>query len=392
MFQKIKNIYHLFIAIGASIFFGFPAKKIKVIGVTGTDGKTTTVYLIYHLLKTAGFKVSMVSSIGAVINDKEYDTGFHVTTPSSFDLQKLLRKALDANSEYFVLEVTSHALDQNRVWGIPFTIGAITNITREHFDYHKTYENYVKTKKRLLRMSKIQVVNKDDKSYSLLGNDRNRKTYGLLSGDVNLKNFTFKNDSLIGEFNKYNVLCAVAVCRALGLVDNRIKKGIESFKLPLGRLDLVFSNNFNVIIDFAHTPNAFEEVLRLLRSQTTGRIIHVFGSAGERDKSKRPLLGKISSEFSDVIILTAEDSRSENTESIIGDISKGIKTSNVQIFKVPKRIMAIEKAIGIARDGDLVLITGKAHERSMNLGYGEKPWDEYEAVKKALEKKGLSHE
>lgn len=390
MLQDIKNIYHLFLAIFANIFYGWPARKLKVIGVTGTDGKTTTVYLIYHLLKSAGFKVSMVSSIGATINDKMYDTGFHVTTPSSLSLQKFLKEAEKQNVDYFVLEVTSHALDQNRVWGIPFKIGVLTNVTSEHLDYHKTYEEYLKTKKKLLRVAKTAVVNKDDGSYTYLSDLEKKK--GEKNWITYSKNFKFKSDKLISTFNKYNASAAVAVCKFLKIKDTDIKKGIESFVLPPGRMDFVYTKEFKVMIDFAHTENAFLELLSFLRPLVSGRIIHVFSCAGERDKSKRPRMGKVSSDFANIIILTSEDPRREGVEKINGEILSGIENPITQILQISDRQKAIDKAIEMAEDEDLVLLTGKAHEKSMNLGHGEEPWDEYEAVKKALAKRGLKYE
>ena len=388
MWQDIKNIYHLIIAVLANIIFSFPSKKLKVIGVTGTDGKTTTVYLIYHILSASGFNVSMVSSISAIIKDKEYDTGFHVTTPSSFALQSFLRKAKREGSEYFVLETTSHALDQNRVWGIPFKVGVVTNITSEHLDYHKTYEEYLETKKKLLRIAQTAVVNRDDQSYAYLSDlekekgSKNWITYGVYKNSIDLTN-------LPGDFNKYNASAAIAACKLLGASESQINKAIESFKLPLGRLDYVYSKDFKVIIDFAHTPNAFFKILSFLRPLVEGIIIHVFGAAGERDKSKRPTMGKIASDFANIIILTAEDSRRESVEKIINEIEGGIKNPASKIYKFPNRRKAIKKAINMAEEGDLILITGKAHEKSINLGHGEEPWDEYEAVNDALSGRGL---
>lgn len=387
MWQKVKNIYHLLIAILANLIFGFPAKKLKVIGVTGTDGKTTTVYLIDHILETAHFKTSMVSSIGARINRKEFDTGFHVTTPSSMSLQKFLRKAKKEHTEYFVLETTSHALDQNRVWGIPFKIGVVTNVTSEHLDYHKTYEDYLRAKKKLVKLAEFAVVNKDDASYALLSDLRKEKEKGKWVSYGKPKKF-FDTSSLPGEFNKYNASAAIEVCRILGVEDKVIRRAIESFELPLGRLDYVYSKDFKIMIDFAHTPNAFEKLLSFLRPLIEGRIIHVFGSAGERDKSKRGPMGEISSNFSNIIILTSEDPRRESPNKIIKEIQAGIKNPVTEIFKIPDRRRAIKKAIEIVRPGDLVLLTGKAHEKSMNNGRGEEPWDEYEEVQKALVLKG----
>jgi UDP-N-acetylmuramoyl-L-alanyl-D-glutamate--2,6-diaminopimelate ligase len=387
MWQKIKNIYHLLVAVFANIIFGFPGKKLKVIGVTGTDGKTTTVYLIDHILETAGFKVSMVSSIGARINRKEFDTGFHVTTPSSFSLQRFFKKALNESSEYFVLETTSHALDQNRVWGIPFKIGVVTNVTSEHLDYHKTYEEYLKTKKKLIEIAEFAVVNKDDISYTYFSDLEKKKGNGkwIAYGKPEKK---FQSSSLPGEFNKYNASAAIEVARILKIPEKIIKKAIDSFELPLGRLDYVYSKDYKVMIDFAHTSNAFEKLLSFLRPLVEGRIIHIFGSAGERDKSKRKDMGEISSNYANIIILTSEDPRREDPNKIIDEIRSGIKNPVTQILEIPDRRKAIKKAINMAKTGDLVLFTGKAHEKSMNYGRGEEPWDEYEEVQKVLVSKG----
>ena len=394
MWQRIKNLYHLGIAIIANAWFKFPSKKLTVIGVTGTDGKTTSTSLIYYILYSAGFNVSMISSVGAIIGGKNYDVGFHVTTPSSFAIQRFIKKAVDSGSKFLVLETTSHALDQYRVFGIKFDVGVLTNVTHEHLDYHKTYENYAKAKAKLLKMSRIAVVNKDDKSFPLLNSKfkiQNFKirTYGMSSGsDINPKTFPFKSN-LIGEFNKYNILAAVAACKTLGIEDNQIRRGIESFEPPKGREDIVYEKDFTVMIDFAHTPNAIDQILKSVRTFAKGKIIHVFGSAGARDTTKRPLMGEMSSKYADIIILTAEDPRKESVEKINHDIESGIKNNELRIknrtlIKIEDRRKAIESAIKIARKGDLVLITGKSHEKSMNYGQGEEPWDEYGVVRDAL--------
>ncbi len=391
MRQRLKNIYHLGNAIVANLWLGFPSRKLTVVGVTGTDGKTTTTSLIYHILSTSHRNASMVSSVGAIIGGRQYDVGFHVTTPSPWALQRFIKKA---EKGFLVLETTSHALDQNRVFGIKFDIGVLTNITHEHLDYHKTYEEYVKIKVKLLKMSRVAIVNRDDESYKLINSKSQFKskkfiTYGIKnSADVKPENFLFKTD-MIGEFNRYNILAAVAACRELGVADNEIRKAILSFKPVIGRQDIVYKNGFTVMIDFAHTPNAFEVVLEPIRHMVKGRIIHVFGSAGERDRTKRPIMGKVSSGYADVIVLTAEDPRSESVEKITEDIESGIRNYELwnkegKLFKISDRREAINFAIKIARKGDLVLITGKSHEKSMNYGTGEEPWDEYGAVVKAL--------
>ncbi|MCL5435241.1 MAG: UDP-N-acetylmuramoyl-L-alanyl-D-glutamate--2,6-diaminopimelate ligase [Patescibacteria group bacterium] len=391
MWQKIKNIYHFFVAILANILFFFPSRKIKLIAVTGTDGKTTTVSLIYHILKSSGAKVSMISSIAAVIDDKTYDTGFHVTTPASFSLQRFMRKARNKKSEYFVLEVTSHAIDQNRIAGIPIKVGVLTNVTNEHLDYHKTYDNYLKTKLNLLKKSKICVVNSDDISYTLLSDAKSKKlpenwiTYGLSqSSDYNPKTFDIKKARLVGDFNKYNVLAAVSCAKSLGVKNEVIKKALGSFHMPVGRVDYVYQKDFSIMIDFAHTPNAFEKILSTVRPITKGKLIHVFGSAGERDALKRPFLGEISSKYCDILVLTAEDPRSEDVNKIIAEIEVGIKREQAEVIRIPDRKEAIEAAVQMAKKDDLVLITGKAQESSMNYGKEEVPWSEFSAVEEAL--------
>src|SRR3989344_512557 len=363
MWQGIKNIYHLFVSMLVNIIFFFPGRWIKVVGVTGTDGKTTTVALITHILEGAGYKISYITSIEAVIGGKKYETGFHVTTPSSFSLQKYLWRAI------------------------------LTNVTEEHLDYHKTYDKYLKTKEKLLKLAKFAIVNRDDASYTLLSESKNKKdkehwiTYGFSeSSDINLGNFKF-NTTLLGDFNKFNILAAVATCRTLGIKDEIIRRSIETFKEPKGRLDFVYDKDFSVMIDFAHTPSAFESILSSLKPLFKGKIIHVFGSAGNRDAAKRPFMGEISSKYADVVVLTSEDPRKEKVEKIMEEIEAGIKKIDATVIKIPDRREAIEAAIQMVGKGDLVLITGKAHEKSMNLGNGEIPWDEYEVVKKALSEK-----
>lgn len=391
MFQKIKNVYHHVVAFFANLTYIFPGRKLTVIGVTGTDGKTTTVNLIYHILKSSGRNVSMLTSIGASVGKKDYETGFHVTTPNPFALQKFLRQAVQSGSKYFVLEVTSHALDQYRTWGIPFKVGVLTNITSEHLDYHKTFDNYLHTKEKLLKMAKIAIVNRDDGSYTLLSDAKNSKenknwiTYGFSeSADVNLNNFPFESRVMIDSFNKYNVLAGAAVAKTLGLTHEEIRSAIKTFKLPLGRVDFVYEDDFSVLIDFAHTPNAFEQLLGSLREHTSGRIIHVFGSAGERDHAKRPFMGETSSKHADILILTAEDPRSEDVDKIIDEIASGIKKKDAKVFRLADRKDAINAAIEMAGKGDLVVVTGKAHEKSMTYGNRDLPWDEYKVVDTAI--------
>lgn len=398
MWRATKNNYHLFQAILALLLYRFPSRGMTIIGVTGTDGKTTTANLIYHALITAGEKAALISTVGAVINGKKSDLGFHITTPGRFTVQSYLQKAKRAGVKYVVLESTSHALDQHRVYGIPFAVGVLTNVTREHLDYHKTYQRYVHAKAKLLKNSKVAIINKDDQSYQQLKKHelKNREkrvvTYGMKKdSNINPHTFPFKT-KLIGKFNLYNCLAAIAVLRELHFSDDVIRKGIATFTPPQGRQEIVYQKEFTVINDFAHTPNSFLSVLPEVKKITKNRLIHVFGCAAKRDTFKRPEMGKLSSDYADIIILTSEDPRNEPIEKINGEILKGIKSSrfavhssqNVSdlkkdgkyVFQIPDRKEAIAFAIALAQKGDVVLLTGKGSEKSINYGRGEEPWDE----------------
>lgn len=398
MWQKVKNIYHLFQALIANIFYGFPSKKIKVIGVTGTDGKTTTTSLIYHILKENNLPVSMITTVAAKIGKNQYPLGLHVTTPSPFSIQRYLNEAIKNKDQYFVLETTSHALDQNRVWGINYYVGLITNITPEHLDYHKTFENYVATKTLLLNRSQIKIANKKTSYYQLIEQFLKDKK-SVLDYSQNIKKFDHFPD--LTTFNQENFAAAYTVCQALGLTEQQIISAVKNFKLPKGRLDIVYQKKFTVIIDFAHTPNAFSNLLPEIKKnflKNNGRLIHVFGSAGLRDKTKRPLMGKISSDYADIIILTEEDYRTEKVNMICEQIASGInrdkfifqtakKIKDKNCFTIiPQREKAIKKAIEIAKENDLILLTGKGHEQSLARGKREYPWNEKKAVLKILKK------
>ena len=409
MWQRTKNIYHLHQAIIANILYGFPSRGMTIIGVTGTDGKTTTANLIYHILRESGVKAAVISSVGAEIDGAKFDLEFHVTTPGRFAMQSYIKKAKKAGVKYIVLEVTSHALDQHRISGIHIDIGVITNVTREHLDYHKTWENYVHAKAKLLKAAKIAILNKDDRSYlqikkhELHSGEKKIITYGLKKdSDINPHRFPFET-KLLGQFNKYNCLAAIAVTQLLHISDKAIQKGLLSFVPPVGRQEIVYNKDFMVINDFAHTPNSFSVVLPEAKRLAKNRLIHVFGSAAKRDTFKRPEMGKISAKYSDIIVLTSEDPRDEPIESIIKDILAGIKGFEIindmstiavksvlvkgkkYVFVIHDRREAIRFAVGLAQKGDVILLTGKGHEKSINYGKGEEPWDETATAKQAVE-------
>ncbi len=397
MLRRIKGLYHLLIALVANVWFGFPSRKLTVIGITGTDGKTTTATLIYEILKIAGLQCSMITSVHAVVAGKTYDTGFHVTTPTAWWVQKYLREAVNHGDTHFVLEVTSHALSQHRVWGVKFAVGAITNVTHEHLDWHRTYENYLRTKLSLLCASKIVVLNRDDTAvYGQAIHKLRRKkvvTYGIRrDAMVTAKTHPFTTQ-LPGNFNRYNCFAALAISDALGVDKKKAVQAIKVFQGVPGRMEFIVGkpftqlhgkgSGFSVIVDFAHTPNAITQVLKTVRLMTKKRLIHVFGSAGLRDRTKRPMMGNASAEFADVIVLTEEDYRTENVNNIIEEIASGIPPAK-EVHKYSNREDAIVFALKKARPGDLVIITGKGHETSLCRGNIEYPWSDQACVKKIL--------
>lgn len=389
-----KNKKHLLESIWAVIKHRYPARHLKVIGVTGTDGKTTTVHLIYSILKEAGFSVAMVSTVAAFVDDEEIDTGFHVTTPDAKFLQPLLRKFVDGKIEYLVLEATSHGLDQHRVLGCNFLIGVLTNVTHEHLDYHQTFERYLAAKAKLFRKVKMAILNRDDKHFNYFKRVARRAkivTYGIdKKADFTPEKFKFRTE-LPGKYNLYNCLAAIATASSLGIDNEIIKRALLSFEPVKGRMEEIKEGqNFKVIIDFAHTPNGLEKALTTLKSQKgRGKLIVVFGCAGERDVKKRPMMGEIAAKLADFVVLTAEDPRTEDVNQIIEQIIRGCqKAGGVEdetFFRIPDRQEAINFAIQeLAKENDIVVICGKGHEKSMCFGKTEIPWSDQEAAKKAI--------
>ena len=383
--RVINNLYHLPKAALANIIYRSSAPGgLKIIGVSGTDGKTTTVNMIYQILKTAGKKVSMISTVCAVIGGKIYDTGFHVTSPDPFKVQKFIKLAKENGDEYLVLEVTSHALDQYRFWGIKFDIGVITNVAHEHLDYHKTQENYLKTKLKLIENCEFAILNQ-----SVKGKGKKVVTFGLSGGDLNQKQVGLKL-KMPGDYNIENALAALSVAFALNINKDIARRALESFTGVTGRMEETENNRgIRIFIDFAHTPNALEQVLKSLREQAKGRLIAVFGSAGKRDVKKRSLMGRAGGELADIVIVTAEDPRGEleiiNRQVVSGAIEAG-KIMEKNLFVVEDRSRAIDFAINkIAKKGDIVGIFGKGHEQSINLdGKKEVPWSDKEAIESSL--------
>src|SRR3989338_1213835 len=403
--QFLKNLAHLLTAILACFYYRFPGRSLTVVGITGTDGKTTTSSLVYHILASAGLPVALVTTVGANIGNKFYDTGFHVTTPSPFSLQRLMRRAVKSGSRYLVLEVTSHALDQFRTLGTPINIALITNISHDHLDYHRTFNSYKNAKAKILRGGGIAVLNRDDKNYDYLRKRTKRKIISFSlkdKADYTYKDFPFRS-LLFGNFNKYNILAAFAVSDLLGVEEKTIYGAIAGFEGVPGRLENIKNKRrINIFIDFAHKPNALKEVILAVRTKTEGKTIVVFGCAGLRDRLKRPIMGEIAATHADYTVITAEDARTEDVRVIINQIAEGCLRKNVKEmkkiqygrknrpegkihFKIPDRQEAINFAIrDLAKTGDTVIVAGKGHEKSMCYGKIEYPWDEKKAILKAL--------
>lgn len=373
MMRSIKNIYHFLTAWFFVIWYGIPSRNIKIIGVTGTDGKTTTCHLIYEILKKAGIKVALISTVAAYLGEEELDTGFHVTSPDARILQPLLLRIKKNGFTHLVLEVTSHGLDQNRFAGMKFYTAVITNITHEHLDYHGTFEKYKAVKMKLLHMAKYPIY-------------KYKKTRIKVS-----------NPALAGDYNKYNIGAAEAVAKVFGIRYSVIGEVVNNFSGVPGRMEEIkLGQKFRAIVDFAHTPNALEQVLKMLKTQCSKRnkIILVFGCAGLRDHTKRPMMGEIAVRLADKVIVTAEDPRTEKLGEIYQDIISNITPrpplnlrggANIgNVIREDDRQKAIELAVSLAQPGDTVVATGKGHEKSMCFGKTEYPWSDREAFEKAI--------
>jgi UDP-N-acetylmuramoyl-L-alanyl-D-glutamate--2,6-diaminopimelate ligase len=406
----VNYVYHLPLAYLAARMYGNPGEELEIIGVTGTDGKTTTSTLIYHILRQSHKKVALISTVEAKIGRQSIDTGFHVTTPDPFLLQRLLRRIKSQKIRYVVLEVTSHGLDQFRFYPLRPKIAVLTNITHEHLDYHGTFARYVDAKLKLFRHAEHAVVNKDLPIFTEINQKLSRvlfSTYSITSpsqlqaedvteipGGTSFRigKITYKIP-LTGTYNVANALAAISVALLLGISQTDIKRALLSFPGIKGRLDPIANKrSLHAYVDFAHTPHALESVLANLASQKRKgeRLIVVFGAAGLRDASKRPLMGRAAARYADRIVLTSEDPRTEDPAAIAAAIQAGIPSADQRKVKVViNRGEAIDLAVNkLAKPGDWIIVCGKGHEQSMNLdGYTETPWSDHEALSAALKSK-----
>ncbi len=421
-FQKIKNIYHLVKSITANFCFLFPSRKLTVIGVTGTNGKTTTAQIIGKVLEATGKKVAVYSTINFKIGDKKEVNKTKFTTQSAWSLQKFINKALKNNCQYLVLETSSHALDQFRVWGVDYNLAVITNITREHLDYHLTMEDYRKTKLKLFkttanswrRIQRIGIVNQDMEKFEdfiLPGMDENylfsiqnqKQIKGFEDcvkiGAEKIVEKDFKSQFLIqdekfnlnlpGKFNIENALVGICVGISQGISLDKIKNKLAEIKNIAGRMDFVKNKkSLKIIIDYALTPDSMEKIGQMMKEFKTknkGRLIWVFGSCGNRDQGKRPIMGEIVSKFADYTIVTNEDPYDENPIKIMEEIEKGISDKSKEKFsRITDRKKALKKAFEIAKKGDIILVTGKGAEENMMVGTKKLPWNDKDVIQDIL--------
>jgi UDP-N-acetylmuramoyl-L-alanyl-D-glutamate--2,6-diaminopimelate ligase len=413
VFKVVEPYGHLAEAMIAQNKHGFPAKKLNVIGVTGTSGKTTTTTLMASVLRAAGYKTAYFTTVENDFGNGPEHNATRMTTLGASQLVRNIQKAQENGCEWLVIEVASHALAQHRVWGVPFKAGIITNLSHEHLDYHGTFEAYRTAKQKLFKLVKkykgVGIVNADDANVKYFAGIAKTVTYGREKpADVSPKDVQISSHGstytvvseytepfmvktqLPAAFNVSNSLAVVAAGLALGIPADKIAQGIADLPSVPGRMASYKTDaDFSVIIDFAHTPDSFEKIFKEVRPLTKGKLTAVFGCAGERDHERRHLQGKLAADYCERIILTEDDPRSEDNVAINAEIREGITHSSKkpEVIENNDRTEAIDKAVELAGKGDVILLLSKGHEKTIALAGGkEKPWDEAKALKQALKK------
>ena len=388
-------------------FYGNPADSLKLIGVTGTNGKTTTTFLIKNVLDELGVKAGLIGTVKNITGDKEYTAS--LTTPDSKELQSLYREMVDSGCEYCIMEVSSQALAQGRVDGCHFKYALFTNLTQDHLDYHGNFENYAAAKKKLFEISDTAIINADDKyaEYMVNGLDCRVVTFAVNAenSDYKAKNIKCFADSvryelltpesigrvsikIPGHFTVYNSMGAAVCALEMGISLEKVLQAVSDSKGVPGRVEVLDTNtDYTMLIDYAHSPDGLENVISSIRETTQGRVITVFGCGGDRDKTKRPKMGKIVGDLADVAVVTSDNPRSENPSLIIKDILAGMTDCKAQIDTVEDRTQAIKHAMSIAKAGDVIILAGKGHETYQILNTGKIHYDEREVVADILKGK-----
>ncbi len=392
------------LALAACNFYNHPSREFKVVGVTGTKGKTTTTYMIKSILESAGKKVGLIGTIANYIGDKVIPA--ERTTPESIDLQKMFREMADEKVDVVVMEVSSHSLALDRVLGIDFDIAVFTNLTQDHMDFHETFDNYLAAKAKLFTMAKVGYVNCDDMYAKRLMNMATCQveTYGIdnnpfvCARDIIITNsysdFKLPFNKTIqrikvgipGRYTVYNALAAICVCIRLGCGFENVLDGLEKVRVP-GRSEIVPNlRDFTIMVDYAHTPDSLENILRASRVYTKGKIICVFGCGGDRDTAKRPMMGEIAGKLAGYTVITSDNPRTEDPVKIVEQIEEGIKKTNGKYKVIVDRRKAIEHALSQAQKNDLVLVAGKGHETYQEINGEKHHFDDREVILEALKK------
>ncbi len=400
--------YHKLKAMMMAHKYRFPGKRMRVIGVTGTNGKTSTCFMIWKMLNEAGYKTGLMTTVAWGV-DKLEEQIEHMTTVDTETLNQRMQRIAESGAEFLVLEITSHALAQNRIYGVPIEIAVMTNVTHEHLDYHKTFKNYRDAKRKLFKVAKYGVINEDDESWSYFASDVDKYiTYGINGGILKAEKIELAAEGvkyeveeageelkirthIPGKFTVYNSLAATAVGLKLGLTRKQIEDGILALVSVEGRMNRVNEGqDFEVIVDYAHTPDAFIKVFESVVPGKKRRIISLFGGAGRRDESTRAERGEIGAKNSDIVIITEDDSRDEDRTLIAEEFARGAekagKTREKDLFVILDREEAIEKAISLAKKDDIVLVLGKGHEKTILRAEGAVPFEDLKVVRKVLKK------
>ncbi len=391
------------LALMSCAYYDYPSKKMKLIGITGTNGKTTITYLVKSVLEFAGYKVGLIGTNQNMIGNKVIES--ERTTPESKELQKLFADMAYDGVDYVIMEVSSHSLYLDRVYGNEFYLGAFTNLTQDHLDFHNTMEEYAKAKSMLFKMCYRGIINADDAYAKLISEGATCKItkYGInKKSDITAKNIKYNQRGVLfevdtpfgnenirldipGEFSVYNALCAIGICQAVGIGISDIAKALILTKGVKGRAEVVATATpYTVMIDYAHTPDGLENIISTIKGFCKGRVITLFGCGGDRDTTKRPKMGKIAGDLSDICVVTSDNPRSENPELIIKDILEGMKDVKAEYVAITNRAEAIEYALKIAQENDVVLLAGKGHETYQILKDKTIHFDEREIVRDIL--------
>ncbi|MGI6705315.1 MAG: UDP-N-acetylmuramoyl-L-alanyl-D-glutamate--2,6-diaminopimelate ligase [Clostridia bacterium] len=402
--QIIVNDSKDAMAVISSDFFGNPADKLTLIGVTGTNGKTTVTYLIKAIAEQHGKKVGVIGTIMNLIGDKKMPT--ERTTPESLDLNRLSHEMVRERVEWVAMEVSSHSLELGRVKGIPFEVGIFTNLSQDHLDFHKTMENYQKSKEKLFHQSRIGIINMDDPKGRIIAESLRIPVYGYgLQWEtdagvrdivVSAKGTSFRASfhekeidfhlNIPGIFSVYNGMAAATACHVLGIPLETIKKGLESVKSVPGRFEVLDTKGkeYTVLLDYAHTPDGLENVLKTVAEFAKGEIITLFGCGGDRDPGKRPIMGEVAGRYSDFCIITSDNPRNEDPFSIIKQIEVGVKITGCPYVTIENRKEAIEYALKHGKKGDVIILAGKGHETYQEIKGKRYDFDEKQIVMEIL--------